>query len=296
MITVLGSSGFIGRRLCQRLQQSGVEYYAPRRDQSLNDRNLGDVVYCIGLTADFRWRLVETVDAHVCKLLTVLRDCRFDSLLYLSSTRLYGSREGMAREEDPLSIKPVDADHVYNISKAMGESLVLNGSQRGRVARISNVYGDDFESENFLSSIIRDVIRHGHLRLRSAPDSEKDYIGIDDVVDALIKIATTGRHRIYNVAAGENVSNQAVLDRLSSITNSAVEFTGEFLPVKFPRINVDRITGEFGFRPGRVLEELDALVDLYRNGECNPGNEEGTTGVRSDRLLTHSGGRPPDMR
>jgi nucleoside-diphosphate-sugar epimerase len=267
MITVLGSLGFIGRRLCQRLQQSGVEYYAPGRDQSLSDRNLGDVIYCIGLTADFRARLQETVEAHVCKLLTVLRDCRFDSLLYLSSTRLYGRREGAAREEDPLSIKPADADHVYNISKAMGESLVLSAPQRGRVARISNVYGDDFESENFLSSVIRDVVRHGHVNLRSAADSERDYVGVEDVVDALIKIATTGRNRIYNVAAGENVSNRALLDRLRSITNASVEFAGEALPVRFPRINVERITEEFDFRPGRVLERLDALVDLYRNGE-----------------------------
>ncbi len=264
MITVLGSSGFIGRKLCEKLRQTGVEYYAPGRDQSLNDRNLGDVVYCIGLTADFRTRLFETVDAHVCKLLTVLRDCRFDSLLYLSSTRLYGNREGIAHEEDRLSIAPVDADHVYNISKAMGESLVLSGPHQGRVARISNVYGDDFESENFLSSIIKDAVSQGHVKLRTLADSEKDFIGIGDVVDALIKIATSGRQRIYNVAAGENVSNRAVLDRLQSITNCSVEFAADAVEVKFPRIDVERISEEFGFRPGRVLEQLDSLVDVYR--------------------------------
>jgi nucleoside-diphosphate-sugar epimerase len=265
MITVLGSSGFIGGKLCQRLKASGLEYYAPAREESLEGRDLGAVIYCIGLTADFRTRRLETAEAHVCKLLRVVRDCRFDSLLYLSSTRLYGHRDVLAREEDELSLAPLEADHLYNISKAMGESLVLNNDRRGRVARISNVYGEDFESENFLSTVIKDAVLRGAVTLNSAPDSEKDYVGVNHVVDALIEIATTGRHLVYNIASGTNVSNRALLERIAAITKCSVAFSSDARPVKFPAISVERMRQEFDFHPGNVLEELEQLISSYKS-------------------------------
>jgi nucleoside-diphosphate-sugar epimerase len=265
MITVLGGSGFIGRKLCQRLAASGIEYCAPARDEPLSGLNLGEVIYCIGLTADFRTRRLETVEAHVCKLLSVVRDCRFDSLLYLSSTRLYGHRDGLAREEDELSLSPLEADHLYNISKAMGESLVLNSGRRSRVARISNVYGEDFESENFLSTVIRDAVLRGTITLNSAPDSERDYVGVSHVVDALIEIATAGRHLVYNVASGTNVSNRTLLERIAAITKCSVTFSSDAPAVKFPTISVERMHEEFDFHPGNVLGELDQLISSYKS-------------------------------
>ena len=48
------------------------------------------MIYAIGVTADFRTRPFETMEAHVSVLCEILRDARLDSLTYLSSTRLYG--------------------------------------------------------------------------------------------------------------------------------------------------------------------------------------------------------------
>src|SRR5687768_14738265 len=89
MITVLGSQGFVGRHVVQELEQRGLPYFAPPREAPLSGTPLGDVIYCIGLTADFRSRPFETVEAHVVKLRDVLEGCDLDSLLYLSSTRVY---------------------------------------------------------------------------------------------------------------------------------------------------------------------------------------------------------------
>src|SRR5437764_55398 len=123
MITVLGASGFIGSHLVKRLGELEIECFAPRRDEKLSTKNLGDIIYCIGLTADFRSRPFDTVNAHVCKLLEVLRDSTFDSLLYVSSTRLYGTHLQTAREEDSLQFAPLDPTDIFSLSKAMGESL-----------------------------------------------------------------------------------------------------------------------------------------------------------------------------
>ncbi len=265
MITVLGASGFIGHRLNERLGELNLERYAPGRDEDLAGKHLGDVIYCIGLTADFRSRPLDTVEAHVCKLQEILRGCDFDSLLYLSSTRLYNAGEGSTTEESTLRVAPLNPSDLYNISKAMGESITLNCGRHTRVARISNVYGGDFASANFLSTIIRDAVTGRKLVLQTSAASAKDYVSVNDVVDGLIQIATRGSERIYNLASGVNVSNSELAEGLRSLTDCAVEFSPAAPTVSFPRINIERMQTEFDFTPSRVLSDLPDLIKLYKD-------------------------------
>lgn len=258
--TVLGGAGFIGSHLLGALRARGVPCSAPGRDEDLSGRDLGHVVYCVGLTADFRQRPLDTVDAHVAALLDVLRTTRFESLLYLSSTRLYAGTPAPAREDAPLTARPLDPSDLYNLSKAMGESLGLHSGRPFRVARLSNVYGQDSSSENFLASIVRDALRTGRVQLRTSAASEKDYVSIRDVVAVLPEIALRGRERIYNVASGVNVSNGSLCARLRELTGCAVEFAPDAPTVSYPTIDVARITTEFAFRPAGVLADLESLV------------------------------------
>lgn len=267
-ITVLGSSGFIGSHLAKKLRAAGADCFLPGRDEDLAGRELGHVIYSIGLTADFRSRPFDTVEAHVCRLLEVLRGSRYDSFLYLSSTRVYSAGEAdVAAEDDVLRVRPLDAGDLYNISKVMGESATLNcGGAQARVARLSNVYGGDFSSDNFLSEVLREAITGGKVTLRTSPDSAKDYVSIDDVVEALIRIATGGRRRIYNVAGGVNVSNGELLASISALTNCRVEFEPGAPRVAFPRVSIERMREDFGFEPAGVLGQMARLVNLYTEG------------------------------
>jgi nucleoside-diphosphate-sugar epimerase len=265
MITVLGASGFIGSHLVKRLEELDIPFDAPRRDKKISTGNAGDVIYCIGLTSDFRSRPFDTVRAHVCKLLEVLQGWEFDSLLYLSSTRLYRTDMPEATEGDSFQFNSLNPSDLYNISKAMGESLSLACGKKTRVVRLSNVYGDDFTSENFLPSIIKDAVSKKKVILQTSADSTKDYVNIRDVVDGLINIATKGEHTIYNLASGVNVSNQQLMERISQLTDCRVEFERETPTINFPPINIDRMRTEFDFRPSNVLADITTLVDTYRD-------------------------------
>jgi nucleoside-diphosphate-sugar epimerase len=262
--TVLGSSGFIGRHLVAALRGDGYEVVTPGRNEDLNDRDLGTVYYCIGLTADFRKRPFDTVTAHVGRLQEVLRTARFDRLVYLSSTRVYDSTGTAATgESTPLKVNSDDPSDLYNLSKLLGESLVLNAGRPGVVARLSNVAGPDFESENFVPSLIRDAVKHGRIELRSDPQSAKDYILISDAIRMLMAIGAGGRERIYNVASGRNVTHAVIVDRLRELTGCEVAFSGGPRSL-FPPIDTTRIRGEFGFAAANLESELPRLVQQYR--------------------------------
>lgn len=257
--TVLGASGFVGSHLVAQLRQEGHDCWAPSRDEpALFDRDLGHVVYCIGLTADFRTRPLDTVRAHVCVLAEVLEKARFDSLLYLSSTRLYRGAES-GREEETLK-----GGDLYNLSKATGESLChACGRSNVRVARLSNVFGDDFASDNFLPSLIRTAITEKSILLGTTLDSAKDFIGIDDVVSVLPKIAARGKYRCYNVASGRNVSNLEITEKIKQAVECRVEVKGDAQRIIFPAIDIERLRDEFAFKPTMVLDSIDELARRF---------------------------------
>lgn len=267
--TVLGATGFIGRNLASALRCAGHEVFAPARDAStLFEQPLGHVLYCIGLTADFRSKPFETVRAHVSVLTDVLERADFESLVYLSSTRVYG-RSAVATEQSLLAIDPADPSDLYNISKLAGESLCLSCNRPGvKIARLSNVIGQDANSENFVFALIREALA-GRIELMSDPGSAKDYILLDDVLAVLPLIAATGTARIYNVASGVNLRHQQIIERLVAITGCDLNIQADAPLLSFPPIDVTRIQSEFDFYPASVLDEIPSLVadfSLPRHG------------------------------
>jgi nucleoside-diphosphate-sugar epimerase len=259
VITVLGAGGFIGSHLVAHLRRRGVPVQAFGRDASPAGRDLGHVIDCVGVTGDFRERPLAAVLAHVGRLPALFDAASFDSFLYLSSTRLYRHRPGPAREEDPVVLDPADPDDLYNVSKAAGEALVLSLGAKGRVARLANVYGVG-QRDTFLAALLEEAKASGILRLRTALDSERDYVSIEETVDLLVKIALGGRRRLYNVASGVQVSHARLAQALTAATGWPVEVQADAPTVRSPPIDVSRIRDEFGFVPRDLLDRLPTLA------------------------------------
>jgi len=260
MITVLGASGFIGSSIVKKLKEQNVPCFAPERDEVITNRNLGDIIYCIGLTADFRTKPFETVEAHVCKLKEVLSQCIFNSLTYLSSSRVYiNSTNYMAFEEDRILVDPLNFEDLYTLTKLTGERLCLSCGKKVKVVRLSNVVGKQSPA-NFLTAAIDSIESNGNVILHQQLSSSKDYIFIDDVVELLLKISVNGTRSIYNVASGYNTSIQQVMDALSAYFNfsySVQEGAGEVI---FPLVSNQKICDEFNFLPKPFFENLKSMM------------------------------------
>ncbi len=259
--TVIGASGFVGARLVGALLARGDEVYTPERgDPELLSRDLGRVFYCAGLTGDFMVRPFDTVEAHVGLLTSVLRSARFERLVYLSSTRLYdslGSRGG--REDDILEFDVSSPRNVYDLSKALGENLCLTRSEgRASVARLSNLFDWTDDAGGFLSDLLKRARRERSIRLDSSPQAGRDYVHIDDVIDALLAMDAKGAQGVVNIACGEALSNAEVA-RVFAEAGWHIDFAGDKALPHGPLCDVGRLAA-LGVHPGDVREVLRKIL------------------------------------
>jgi UDP-glucose 4-epimerase len=268
--TVVGGAGFVGGRLLATLRARGAQVWAPARDESLSwNRPLGHLVYCAGLTADYLARPFDTVQAHVSLLSQIfqqgLQHGHLDSLVYLSSTRLYdGLGAGLAHENAILPLDPSNPRHLYDLSKGLGESLChVVGQGRARVARLACVYEGPQDIDGFLPDLLRQVLAarragRAQIEVSSSPHFSRDYVHLDDVVDALIRIALFGRQPIYNVASGVNVSNAELFEYLGHQWGCSVLPQLQTVSGPTPQVDVERLCSELQWRPRRLFDVLDA--------------------------------------
>ena len=262
--TVLGCAGAIGRALTAALESDGCRVQAVDRAALpallASKQSAGHVISCIGLTGNFRTRPLDAAEAHVGVTARCLAQLHCASFLYLSSTRVY-ARVICTREDAPLACVPADPSDLYNVTKLAGEALCLADPRAGtRVVRLSNVYGSPSGDDTFLGEVISAGRDFGRVVFRQAPESEKDYISMADVVRLLPCIALRGRHRTYNLAAGCNVSHRDIAATLSTALGWRTEFLPDAPAVRFMPIDIGRLTEAFEPPSTDFLSELARLV------------------------------------
>jgi nucleoside-diphosphate-sugar epimerase len=260
--TLLGGNGFIGRALSAELARRGVEVHCPPRD-SLDPPpgGFGTLVWCIGLTADFRTRPHDTATAHVGLLAQVLARGTYDRVVFLSSTRVYSGATSTA-EETALTVRPADPSDLYNVTKLAGEALVLTANpEAGVVVRLSNIVGPgEVARATFLGAISRQALA-GRIELETACSTEKDYLWIGDAARGLADIATSGKARIYNLAHGQQIAHSQWAGALAHETGCAIAVRPNAPDAGFPPIDTARMRIEFGFVPSNPLDNAGQIIN-----------------------------------
>ena len=264
--TIVGARGYIGTVLTTALRSAGhtVRTRSSREDGQ-GDR--GHVIYVSGIAWGAEDRPAEAYELHVEGVRRALENPRIESLTYVSSTRVYDGAPATT-EDTPLTIHPARPQDVYTISKLAGENVVLSDpAGRGRVVRLSNVFGASIRSELFLSQLLRAAVREGVVRVHTSRDSAKDYVSAADVARLIPEIARRGRERLYNIARGENTTNAAILDAIAHAGEARIEIDADAKTAITPPIAISRLTAEFSAPAERVEDAIPSLLRAFAQAE-----------------------------
>jgi dTDP-6-deoxy-L-talose 4-dehydrogenase (NAD+) len=131
-------------------------------------------------------------------------------------------------------------------------------------ARVFYPYGTGEHPARLCSSLIR-KLRQGEEVFLKTPHSTKDYIHIDDLADAILRVAEAGFHGPINLGTGDGVEVKAIADKIAEILGRPdlirVPEAPQKDPLDFVVADAGRIRG-LGWRPKVGLESgLRRLIE-----------------------------------
>jgi CDP-glucose 4,6-dehydratase len=196
---ITGGTGFIGSHLARVLPDAHL-FDFPRYDlRSLIDtrkfieKYQPEVVFHLAaqsvVTNDCD---LETLDTNIDGTYNLLHSCRRDkflrSFVHVSTDKVYGY--GTVKRDSPLR----GTGHPYNASKLCGDVIAQMYSEYYElpvhIVRTGNIYGPgDMHFDRIVPGAIKATLAGKPMELRSNGNFIRDYIYIDDLIPAYLKIA-----------------------------------------------------------------------------------------------------------
>jgi dTDP-glucose 4,6-dehydratase len=210
------------------------------------------------------------VDTNVKGTLVLLEACRAElsarprpfRFLHIGTDEVYGSlgpTDPAFTEETPLA-----PNSPYAASKAASDLLVRAWGETFRlpaaIARCSNNYGPYQFPEKLIPLMITRALQDLPLPLYGDGMNVRDWIHVEDHVEALWLVLTRGSPgKVYNVGGEAEVPNLAVVRQLLRLLGKP-ESLISFVPDRAGHdrryaMNIGRIRAELGWTPRRTLDE-----------------------------------------
>lgn len=247
---VTGGGGFLGFPLRQKLEESGSGILSLDRRSGMDITDWDqlsqiercDVVYHLAAVTGVDAALARPREAYTTNVLGtmhLLEYCRIQKArrLVFASTYVYGQPRYLPVDES----HPINPGNLYAQSKVIGESLCRQYYEDFGVSvvilRIFNPYGPGQQGNFLIPTILNQLKHHGKVLLRD-PAPRRDFIFVQDVIDAFIKAGhyTGSEYAVFNVASGKSYSVAEVVERIRCIHGRPFEvvYTGPSRSLEIP--------------------------------------------------------------
>ena len=229
-LTVTGASGFIGQSLLRSLIDEGMAVTAVSRrpcavPNGVNHLLVEQYAETPSTKDETLIHLAERSDISVIeqigpayidevrKRATSLLEKNHKRFLYVSSGSVYGTNERTPHDTRAT----VYQDTVYNRAKLSVEELVTSAG--GLVARISNIYGPPVKVGTIFHDVLSQIPGTGPLKVRNTHPA-RDYLWIDDLINALKAMALGKKSGTFNIGSGKATT-------AGDIARTALELSGQ---------------------------------------------------------------------
>jgi len=270
-ILVTGSSGFVGKKLVEKLEYLDFKIIKADLVECINLNNfnevkdIGEFDVVVHLAAntfvpDSFENPRKFYYNNINSTLNILEVCRINnaSLVFVSSY-VYGKPDYLPIDEN----HPLKGHNPYAQSKIICEQI-CEGYWRDHnvpvvIIRPSNIYGEG-QNPNFLIPKIIKQARNGNINLKNSK-TKRDFIYIDDIVRAYTMIVEKNieGYQVYNLGAGKSYSVKEIVDIVCN-------FMGREITVLYEEIyrkneimetvyDINKIKKEIKWEPGIDLKE-----------------------------------------
>jgi len=258
-ILVTGSSGFIGRKVLEKLPKLGVitDYDNSIRvnlqniDEVMKIDSADIVIHLAGKTPKKELKWNDYFNNNISSTLNILEYCvikNVKKLIYVSNY-IYGNPKYSPIDE----IHPINPHNAYSESKYLGERLCKFYCDKMNInliiLRPFNIYGESMNKNFLLSNLINSIKTDQKMTIVNK-DSRRDFLHVDDFVDLILKIKDYNcKFEIFNVGTGISFSFNEIIEKIEKITSKKLNL--EYLEDK--KIFMDDIKADIS----KIKEKLD---------------------------------------
>lgn len=291
-ILVTGANGFVGKYLIKELRKREARITAIIRDiknkREYDDvsvlhvdlvKNMGviaenyEIVYHLAALTDLKKCLEDPLEAYnvnVMGTLNLLTNCKnVKKFVYVSTLGVYGEQKKFPVAEDAPAI-PIEP---YAASKLAAEAVVQGFCRSHKIpfsiVRLFNVYGPGQSTRFVIPSLLEKALIGKEIELENG-ESTRDFIYIEDAVEALIKISLLENNEIYNVGSGKETSVKDVLKIIEKLISKNIYphdiSMTDTIGVKRSVADISKIKRDTGWNPRTSLEEGIARMIQYKYG------------------------------
>lgn len=305
-VLITGVAGFIGSHLAERVRSTGCEVvgldnfsegYEENLSKFVGDKGFklvkGDILSpedlrkaSRGVEGIFHLAAQSSVpkstedpqrdfELNVQGTLNALERARgadIKTVIFASSSTVYGDAALPTPEEHPLL--PISN---YGASKAAGEVYCSSYSAlyglKTASLRYYNIFGPRSRKGVMFDLLQKLQRNHRKLEVLGTGEQSKDYLYIDDAIEATVLVATKGKlaGEAYNVGSGENHSVKEIVEKLLEILGlrgitepfyTGFSWHGD---VQTTLADVSKLKA-MGFKPKVGFDEgLRTFVDWYKS-------------------------------
>lgn len=265
-VTLIGSTGLVGKEILKQLKLQNISVNTPTRDQKMHVINSKheNIIFCAGENRCEIETLDNLVEVNAAYLSQIIKMQNFEHLTYFSSTRIYGESHSTSEDEN-LVFSFNDPRALFNSSKILGESLCHFSKKPIAIVRPSNIYGLTTKSKLFLPSITRNAVESGIINMYVSKDYSKDYINVTDVAYTSIKLAERKFEGTVNIASGRNICAEEIANILEKETHCKTIWHPTISEEKFHPIDTQKLFSLFpDFKPTSLQQSLKSLIDDFK--------------------------------
>lgn len=280
-ILVTGSSGFIGKRLKEKLTNSSFEVVELNSEnggvtnleeiKKIDLKKIEHIFHLAGKTfvPDSWEKPEEFYNINSMGTLNILKICReFNINLTFVSAYIYGEPECLPISENHI-LKPNNPyAHSKFIAEQFCEFYAKEFNVNINVIRPFNVYGIG-QNKNFLiPHIIDQAINNDIIKVKDLTP-KRDYIFLDDLIDSLLlTIYNNKGYSVYNIGSGYSISVKQIIETIQQILNINKQVISENISRKNEVLdviaNISKANYELNWIPKvSFFEGIRTIIDKY---------------------------------
>ncbi|MFZ4543840.1 MAG: NAD-dependent epimerase/dehydratase family protein [Saprospiraceae bacterium] len=281
---VIGGHGYLGSHLIPVLQSQGADVYLMSRKISVNEKE-----YCADITDfesvqaivhEIQPEIIFHLAANISRnrdfsifdqmmqvnafgtlnILRALDNKRSVQLIFTSSSEIYGNNESPFHENQlPKPVSP------YSLSKYTAEQIIQTYATLHAIPftilRVFNFFGRNMSEDFFIPQMVNSLLR-GEDFLMTKGEQTRDFLFVDDVVDALILAAVRkeAHNEIFNVCSGVGTQLAELASKINYNLDTKARIITGALPYRENEVwemigSNNKIKQMLGFEPKITITE-----------------------------------------